>query len=197
MTKKLIHKLFTLSLALGLMGTSIAQDDDADKDSTAVIKDKKENSGSKKALKAVPATLSELPVFNAKPDLKAKYYIYLVSASWCGPCQALMPKVVNAYPAMKKKKVELVLLGADGSLEAAKKYVDSHNGKFPAVWKGDLKNTELPGFVGGPGIPWVVFVAPDGKTVHSSVANNPTTGILNWEEILFSKKAATKKPKKK
>lgn len=60
--------------------------------------------------------------FGGEPNTKAKFYIYLQSASWCPPCRKEMPKIVEMYPEMKKAKVEIILIGWDRSKEAAQKF---------------------------------------------------------------------------
>ena len=189
MTKSTILRWCGIAaLSLFCLGLAPAQDDDTQSDAQP-----KKEKKIPKGLKPVAKTIAEMDTFNAKPNLKAKYYIYLISASWCGPCQALMPKIVEAYPDMKKKGVEILLISADNSLDAAQKYAKSHDCQFPAVWQGDPKVKSLPGLTGGPGIPWAVFVDAKGKQIVACVASNGSTGVLKWEDVLFGKK----KPKKK
>ena len=199
MIRNFLFRLFGMA-ALSVLCVSplSAQDsEDATDESTEVTPPKSKKSIPKN-LKPVAQAIAEMNTFNAKPDLKAKYYIYIVSASWCGICKHIMPKVAEIYPAMKKKHVELLLVGADGSLEEAKKYAASYNNKakIPSIWQRDPENKKPPGFVGGPGIPWVVYVSADGETVEASTAVNKEKGILNWEKVLFDKKSGNKKNKK-
>jgi hypothetical protein len=53
------------------------------------------------ATPGVAEALGKFKVFNGKPNLKAEYYIYLYSASWCGYCQQCMPIAVAEYNKMK------------------------------------------------------------------------------------------------
>lgn len=183
--------------ALALCCLAPAQDDDISADdepqkTTSTGKEKK----IPKNLKPVASVIAGMDTVNAKPNLKAKYYIYLSSASWCGPCRALMPKIVEIYPAMKKKGVEILLLGADKNVEEVKQYAKSHKCKFPAIWGNDPLVRDLPGLEGGAGIPWAVYVTADGEQLGSVAANNPEKGILQWESIFLGKKATPHKKKK-
>lgn len=190
-----IFRMMRLAGALALAACTLLpaqQDDEAAPEETPKTTSKEKKLP--KGLKPVPLAIAEMDTFNAKPDLKAKYYIYLISASWCGPCRALMPKVVEAYPAMKKKKVEVLLISADQSLKEAQEYPKSHNAKFPAIWQNELKKVSLPGMGGGAGIPWAVFVTADGEQLENAAANQC---ILNWEEICYGKKKGPKKGGKK
>ena len=53
---------------------------------------------------AVTAYLNSAAFLTGQPMADAQYYIYIYSASWCGPCKALMPEIVKEYKKMKKKK---------------------------------------------------------------------------------------------
>lgn len=54
-----------------------------------------------------------------RPNTKARYYLFLYSASWCGPCRREMPHVVRTYRKIRQSDdVELVLFSADKTEEA-------------------------------------------------------------------------------
>ncbi len=116
-----------------------------------------------------------------KPNLKAKYYIYLCSASWCGPCNAEMPHVVKAYKKMKADKVELILVSADNSEKAAEGFLKKYGAKFPAMMStAGVK--ELPGFTPPRSIPYAIIVDADGKVLkqgHGAIA-------LKWRDFIDS-----------
>ncbi len=126
-----------------------------------------------------------------KPSTKAKYYIYLCSASWCGPCNAEMPHVVKAYPKMKKDKVELILVSADRTEKAAEAFLEKYEATFPAIMSASSR--KLPGFTPPQGIPHAIIVNARGEVLqagHGSIA-------LKWKEIIDSKKSGSKKSKNK
>ena len=142
-----------------------------------------------KNLKPVAKAIAAMEPFNAEPDYKAKYYIYLESASWCGPCCNEMPKIVEAYAAMKKKKVEILLVGADRSAEAAERYLKKFNAEFPGVWGDDERVKSLPGYTRSRFLPSATFVDDKGKVI----ATGGGALVEKWEDVLFKKKTSKKK----
>lgn len=174
-----------MALAMGLVCMAPAQDeDDADEPQPAPKVEK----GSKRSVAKSPVAkvIAGLDTFNAEPNLKAKFYIYLMSASWCGPCKAEMPEIVKLYPAMKKKKVEILLVGADNSKEAAAQYLQTFKAQFPGVYAKDKGVSELPGLSSPPGIPYVIFVNDKGVVLDKGIASSL---MRNWEKIIKSKPA--------
>ncbi len=118
---------------------------------------------------SVAGALSKLKWFNGKPNTKAQYYIYLQSASWCGPCRAEMPEIVRAYKAMKKDgRVELVLLGGDKDEKSAKAYLKKYGAKFPGTMRKDEGVSCLPGACKLPCYyPAAVIVRANGEVIES------------------------------
>lgn len=133
----------------------------------------------------------KLKSFNGKPSPKAKYYFYLCSASWCGPCQKEMPEIVAAHKKMKKDgRCDIILIGHDKTLEDAKAYLKSHKAKFAGVWCKDEKIDELPGNQPVPGIPYTILVDRSGKTIfvqHASV-------IKDWKSVIDRLEAEAANP---
>lgn len=111
-----------------------------------------------------------------KPATDAKFYIFLESASWCGPCKAVMPKIVEQYPQMKEAGVELILV-ANEPLESAKKYLESYKAEFAGVMPTELG--EIPGRVDVHGIPNMCMVDADGKTITSGHGRM----VLQWRRL--------------
>lgn len=133
----------------------------------------------------------KLKSFNGKPNPKAKFYFYLCSASWCGPCQKEMPELVEAHKKMKKDgRCDIILIGHDKTLDDAKAYLKSHKAKFAGVWCKDEKIDELPGNQPVPGIPYAILVDRSGKTLlvqHASV-------IKDWKSVIDRAEAEAEQP---
>ncbi len=169
-----------------------AEQDGADDAATAVEKTCKSKRASVVARSKVAKELVKLDIFNAEPNWKARYYIYLCSASWCGPCKREMPKIVEKYPEMKKKKVEVVLLGCDKTREAAEKYLKDFNAPFPGIMIDEGR--DLPGFENPAGIPYTVIVTDRGKVIVSGFARMI---MGDWEDYINKKKKANNDKKDK
>ena len=133
---------------------------------------------------AVPASLAALPyITDTRPSADAGFYIYLSSASWCGPCRAIMPRIVAMYPEIKAAGGEIILLCYDRTPEAGVAYLKKYGADFPPVMATDIMTApqkNLPGFVQLRGIPNAIFVSADGKTIrtgHGAI-------VLGWQEIM-------------
>ncbi len=126
---------------------------------------------------------SSLPYISGnKPAADAKFYIYLSSASWCGPCRAIMPRVVQQYPEIKAAGGEIVLLCCDSTPAAGKAYLKKYDAQFPTILLNirNVNSLKLPGFTPPRSIPNAVIVTADGtvlKKGHGSI-------VLGWREII-------------
>lgn len=133
----------------------------------------------KQEMSKVAQAIKKLKTFNGKPNLKADYYIYLCSASWCGPCNKEMPSIVEAYKEMKKEgRVEILLIGYDQTDSDAKRYLKKYKAKFSGAMKGDKKIAQLPGYKPASGIPFCIFVTKDGKQVYAGHGS----AIEDWKQ---------------
>ena len=103
-----------------------------------------------------------------KPDTGAKYYMFLASASWCGPCRAVTPRLVQEYPnMMADKDVEVILISCDRTKEKAVEYLAHYNAPFAAVMYGSPEAKALPGCPQDIyGIPHIVVVDANGKMLY-------------------------------
>lgn len=167
----------------------MAQDEDA---SSSVVK-KKNKKAKRGALSPVAKALEEAGYFTeteARP--KAKFYIFICSASWCGPCRALMPKVVEEYEKkMKKNKnVSMVLLGYDSDDDAARKYIEHYETDMPGVLNKKVNLENRPEI---PGIPWYFILNAKGDLVSVGAGSK----VLDWEAEIKKKPEKPEKPNKK
>lgn len=149
---------------------AVAQDEeDSEKTSS--------KNSSKKEVPAVVAALKKAKLVHGKVNASAKCFVYLQSASWCGPCRKEMPEIVAEYKNMKKAGVEVILCGHDDGKKGVKGYVKEFKMPFPAVVAKDLK---LPGFSQASGIPHATFVDKNGKVLadgHGSIT-------LQWQKYV-------------
>ncbi len=144
------------------------------------------------ATPGVAEALGKFKVFNGKPNLKAEYYIYLYSASWCGYCQQCMPIAVAEYNKMKSsRKVEMILICGDKTEAEAKEYVKSKKCKAPTIMFSELQATGfrgLPG-CGMPGYPAISVVDKTGKQIKNVVGATAVKEVLSgWRALTIGGK---------
>lgn len=138
----------------------------------------------KEKYKTVPEAIENIEFFNGTPDKKAKHYIYLHSASWCGPCRAIMPKIIEQYPDMKKGKVEIILIGYDQTEDAALNYIQHYSSDIAGITVRNSNSRRLPGFSSADkGIPHATVVDRKGKVLY----NGPAGAVVNWKNIIKKK----------
>ncbi len=125
-----------------------------------------------------------------KPSTEAKYYMYLASASWCGPCRMVTPKLVQEYPnMMANKEVEVILLSCDRTPEIALKYLEHYKAPFAAVMYGSEAAKALPGCPQDiHGIPHIVVVDANGKMVYRGHGLQ----FASWKKQIEAYKTAQK-----
>lgn len=73
-------------------------------------------------------------------DRKApnQYYLFYFTASWCGPCQAYTPSLVEWYNANKNDNFELVLISWDRDKADMLGYAKSKNMPWPQLQLGKV-----------------------------------------------------------
>ena len=144
-----------------------------------------------RALAPVPALLSEARYLTRKkPNLKAKYYGFIRSASWCVPCQIFVPQLLKDYGKMKGAKMELILLGQEDE-SVVKKYMKDHDYDIPGVMPAELG--AVPGLsYEGLGFPSMCIVDADGNFI----ASNGGANMKKWRDILKEHKKKLLKEKR-
>lgn len=192
---------FALGLAVSVSYTATAQDfgvstggegagismDGGEKKAKKKKKSKKadKKADKKKAtVSPVGKAVGKLKTFNGKPNKKAQVYIYLQSASWCGPCNQEMPEVAEAYKEMEKDgRAELILLGHDQTEDGAKKFLKQYKAKFPGILVGGKGVDKLPGFQMAQGIPHAIMVDGEGNVLASGY---PSSVLAQWKQAVES-----------
>lgn len=147
-------------------------------------KKKKSKKADDKKAKATPVgkAVGKLKTFNGKPNKKAQVYIYLQSASWCGPCNQEMPEVAAAYKEMDKDgRAEIILIGHDQTEDGAKKFLKQYKAKFPGILVNGKGVDKLPGFRMAQGIPNAIMVDAEGNVLASGF---PSSVIPQWKQAV-------------
>lgn len=191
---KLHLHLITLLAGLLAWGLPVSTTYADDTDSSAQVskkkkkgkKDKKksaEDEAAPAAESVVGAKLKGNTFFNnTTPNLNAEYFIFLKSASWCGPCNMEMPTVAKEYELMKQSgKVELILLSHDRTEDAAKGFLK----KYGATFAGLMKGASIPTLPPSNGIPNATIMKADGTVIQ----NGHGSIIRGWKEQTIGKYA--------
>ncbi len=128
---------------------------------------------------AVPQALKRVRRVSGRINQNALVYIYLQSASWCGPCRQAMPDVVEEYKKMRRDgRAEIVLIGWDHTADEVKSYIEGYRCRMPAVFREARNVDRLPGFTMASGIPTATMVDADGKVIRSG---SPLAVVPTWQ----------------
>ena len=109
--------------------------------------------------------------FDAGTLTGVKYWAFYYSASWCGPCQAFTPQLVDFYKWFKKShpNFEVIFVGNDGDQEKMLAYMKADNMPWPTMKYPDLdkQGVSVKKYF-GPGIPDLVLTDENGKVLSDS-----------------------------
>ena len=191
MKRTFFHLALMAGIFAGVIAPACYADEDATPKTTKKVKKNKkddDDDADKGNLPAVKAAIADIEFLEGEPSKKAKYYVYLHSASWCGPCKALMPSIVKEYKKMQKKKIEIILIGHDKTEEAAKAYLEHYDAGFPCVLSTSAAASSLPGYTSPSGIPYATIVDEDGNVLY----NDHAKGVLEWKKICKPNKSKKK-----
>ena len=104
----------------------------------------------------------------AKPT---KYYVFYYTASWCPPCQAFTPSLVDFYNKNKNENFELVLITSDGEESDMEGYAKDKKMPWPQLKHSKAKSFKGKFDHGVRGIPAVIVCDLEGKIVSSNGRN--------------------------
>lgn len=154
------------------------------KDSMDAADEKAEKKASDES--AVVEAFGKFRNVGGKLNKKADFFIYLVTSSTCVHCQRCMPVAIEQYKKMKARKVELIIIDADTTEEAAKKYLKSYKLKNPCIMFSELQATNFQGLpgCGMPLPPSISVVSKDGNMIKNVVGATQVIETLNdWRNL--------------
>ena len=119
-------------------------------------------------------------------ELNGKIIAVYFSASWCPPCRAFSPLLVNLADKLQEegKPFALVLVGRDQDKKKALAYMKSHDMTGYLVPPEAKENRALCERYGVRGIPYLVIVDSSAKTIdaqgRATVQSTPDTAWDKW-----------------
>lgn len=112
-----------------------------------------------------------------------KLVAYYFSASWCPPCRAFSPKLVEFYE-QNQNEVEVILVPGDQNEQAQLKYMKDYKMPWKTLALGSKEVRELVDTYEIQGIPALVVVNAEGKEITRNgvreVYNNPQGVVEEW-----------------
>ena len=184
------HLISAFTFCMLAVAPVVCAQEEADVDATPTKR--KVSKKAAKSLAPVPELLSKATYLTRKkPNLKAKYYGFLRSASWCVPCQIFVPQLLEGYSKMKGAKLEVILLGQEDEA-VVKKYMKEHKYNIPGVMPAELGT--VPGLsFEGLGFPSMCIVDAEGNFVALSGGKN----MQEWKKQIKEYETEQRKAKKK
>ena len=199
--KRLLIMMGSLFLLGGLMAPLHAQDEIEDAAAET------EEAAAEPEVVSIPDLLKEVQyVTKEKPKKKASVYFFLRSHSKCGPCQAVIPSMNEAYAEMKNKGAIIIMLNGDADTATAKQWADDKSIAFPMITPetASVIASKVPSGGSG-GTPNIMAVMADGEQIEGTsgykkcpdLVNNWKTMVKDARKAESKKKAEAKKAKKK
>ena len=165
--------LLSISLVMALaFGGESAYSRETAKPAPAA-KEAKPGSAVAEAVKGIPF------ITDKRPNPKARFYVYLMSASWCAACNVEMPHVVEEYREMAKRKVEIIYVNGDHTAEAAIAFMKKYKADFPCILTSSPDAAKLPGYTLHTNFPWAIVVNSKGEVLESARADKV---FNNWRQ---------------
>ena len=121
----------------------------------------------------------------SRDELAGKTVGFYFSAHWCPPCRAFTPNLVK-FRDSNKDDFEVVFVSSDKSPEAQMGYMKETGMKWYTLPHRSSEGNTLKRQFGVRGIPALIIVSPDGKTItkngRGDVSSNPKGAINSWSK---------------
>lgn len=134
----------------------------------------------------VPETLLDSEGNDVSRDkLAGKTVGFYFSAHWCPPCRTFTPNLVK-FRDTNQKDFEIVFVSSDRSPQKQMAYMKETKMKWYTVKLGSKEANALKAKFKVRGIPKLVIVSPEGKTITSDgrgdVSRNPKGALASWQK---------------
>lgn len=127
--------------------------------STSASDEKKDPKAVSKALKT-----AKFKIYG-KFSKSAQYFLYCPTNSAVTGCEEFVQKIASKAKAMKKAKVEVILIAHDSSPEVSLDFLKKNGCNCAMVHKSQEVTEGLPGYSGESTIPYVVVVDGSGEVI--------------------------------
>ncbi|MDR0412284.1 MAG: TlpA family protein disulfide reductase [Dysgonamonadaceae bacterium] len=109
---------------------------------------------------------------------KGKYVLLDFWASWCPPCRAEMPRLVELYNRYKGADFEIVGYSLDKDNEAWKKGIEQLNMTWPQLSDCAFWDSPAVKSYAVQSIPCILLIGPDGKIIERGLTGEDLSGKL-------------------
>ena len=97
---------------------------------------------------------------------KGKYVLVDFWASWCGPCRAEIPNLINVYNKYKGDKFEVLGVATWDEPKDTEKAINDMKIPYPQMMNAQKAGSDAYGITG---IPQIILFGPDGKIVKRNL----------------------------
>jgi thiol-disulfide isomerase/thioredoxin len=102
--------------------------------------------------------------------LKGKVVLIDFWATWCGPCRAELPNVIETYKKFHPQGFEIIGVSLDSDRAKLDAFLQAQDGmKWPQFFDGQGWNNALGAKYGVESIPFTILIGADGKIIGTSL----------------------------
>ncbi len=114
-------------------------------------------------------------------------------ATWCGPCRAEVPNILNMYRAYHEKGFEVIGISLDTNAKQAEAYLKQMNIPWATMFSKDKSEHPMAVHYGVTGIPLAILVDRDGTVISMQAQGQNLSNLLR--RVLGEPMARTKSSK--
>lgn len=113
--------------------------------------------------------------------MKDKIILVDFWATWCGPCVAELPHLLEAYEKYHDKGFEVIGISLDDNVDTLKQFVKDNNMPWPQYFDGKVWGNEIAQRYGIKGIPATFLIGKEGKIVASNLRGSALDEAIEAE----------------